>query len=216
MKKTLLIIFLCFCSLTFCQDKLIEQRDAFQNNIEIITDGLDNIVIENSEDDMIVVSLLDENPNTHSILFKEEDDVLRVQFQLNFKTPQNDVFRKYITKRLQKASAVIKVPKNKNIILYGKVIGVTSSNYKGDLSIFIDRGNIQLNKVIGNIYTSLFLGNVYAKLKNDSNVDIVTTKGEILVNKQQYKSRYFQKNDNKASLNFTVKSINGNVNLITE
>ncbi len=216
MKKILLIIFVCFCSLTFCQEKLIEQRDASQNNIEIITDGLDSIIVENSEDNMIEVSLFDENPNTHSILFNEEDGVLRIQFQLNFKTLQNDVFRKYITKRLQKASVVIKVPKNKNIILYGKVISVTSKNYKGDLSIFIDRGNVQLNKIKGNTSVSLFLGNVFSKLKSDSSFDVTTTKGEIVVNKQSYKSRYSQKSDNKSSLNFRVKSINANVNLITE
>ncbi len=216
MKKILSTIFICIHSFVFCQEKLIEERDVLQNDIEIIADGLDDIIIENSESNKMVVVLFHENLNTHNIFFNEEDGVLRVQFEFNFNTYKKEVFRKYITKRLKKASVVIKIPQNKNIAVYGKTISVTSKSYQGDLSIFIDRGNIQLNNIKGNTNVSLFLGNVFAKLNDNSNVNITTTKGKIVVNKEVYKSRYSHKSDNKTSFNFKVNSINGNVNLITE
>ncbi len=216
MKKTLSIVFICMYSFLFCQEKLIEKRIVLQENIEIITDGLDDVVIENSKNNQVEVVLLDENPNTHDILFKEVDETLTVDFNLNFKTFKEDVFRKYITKRLQKASVIIKVPKNKRIVIYGKVIGVTSKSYQGDLSIFIDRGNVQLNKIQGNTNVSLFLGNVFAILTSNNNIYIETTKGKINVNRQVYKSVFSQKSKAKIPLSFNVNSINANVNLIRE
>lgn len=216
MRKILFIIFISVNSFLFCQEKLMEKRIVTQENIEIITDGLDDIIIENSESNNLEVVLLDENPNTHSIIFQEDNKLFSVQFQLNFKVGNNDVFRKYITRRLQKANAIIKVPKNKRVVIYGKVIGVTSKSYHGDLSIFIDRGNIQLNKIEGNTNLSLFLGNVHAILTSNSNVNIKTTNGEIKVNNKQYKNEYLLKRGGDKAVNFSVKSINANVNLIRE
>lgn len=216
MKKTLSIAFICMYSFLFCQEKLIEKRIVLQENIEIITDGLDDVVIENSEGNKIEIVLFDENSNTHNVFFKEKRETLTVDFNLNFKTFKEDVFRKYITKRLQKASVIIKVPKNKRIVIYGKVIGVTSKSYQGDLSIFIDRGNVQLNKTQGNTNVSLFLGNVFAILTSNNNIYIETTKGKINVNRQVYKSVFSQKSKAKIPLSFNVNSINANVNLIRE
>ena len=61
---------------------------------------------------------------------------------------------------------------------------------------------------------------IFYENKNDNifrrSLNILTRKGEILVNKQSFKSKYSQKSITKASLDFTVKSINANVNLIRE
>jgi hypothetical protein len=215
-KKHVLALFLFTSIFLFSQEKLIKTREVKVDEIEIITDGLDDVIIENSKSNVIEVILLDENPNTHTVLLKEEVGALKVEFKLNFNTPNQQVFRKYITKRLQRAKAIIKIPMHKNVVLHGKTIGVTSKNYNGNLNIYIDKGNVILNEVKGNTLVKLFLGNVYAQLKGSSNINIETNKGEVLINKISNKKGLYKKADKKATYNFNVRSINANVFLITE
>lgn len=215
MKIYFLIFFVFTSLLLFSQEKLIKKRSVQSEVIEIITNGLDDLVIENSINNELEIILLDENPNTHTILFTEKNEVLEVGFKLNFKSIHKEVFRKYITKRVERARVVIKVPKNKKLIVHGKAIGITSKSYKGDLSIFIEKGNIKLNKVLGNTQITLFLGNVYAQLNKNMSLDIETTKGEIVLNTRRIINQYYKKKE-ISGFNFKVKSINANVILITE
>ena len=199
----------------FSQEKLIERRELRSNEIEIITDGLDDIILENSKNNLIEVILLDENPNTHSIFLKKEIGVLNVKFELNFNTSHQKVFRKFITKRLHRAKAIIKIPVNKNVIIHGRTIGVVSKSYQGNIKIYIDKGNVRLNEVKGNVLVKLFLGNVYAQLNKNINLDIETTKGEIVLNSRNIVNQYYKKKET-SGFTFKVKSINANVILITE
>lgn len=215
MRNYFLILFLFSSSLIFSQEKLIKKRNVALEVIEIITNGLDDIVIENAINNELEVVLLDENPNSHTISFEENNEVLEINFKLNFKPFNNGVYRKYITKRIERASAIIRVPKNKKLIVYGRVIGVRSKSYIGDLSIFIDKGNVKLNTVQGNVLVKLFLGNVYAQLNKNSSLDIETNKGEITLNKRKIINKYYKKKE-ISDFNFVVKSINANVILIKE
>ena len=184
------------------------------NELEVVTYGLDDIVIENSKDEELEVILFDENPYTHNILFNEENEILKVSFELNIPPLQDKVFRKYITRRLERARVLIKVPKNKLIKIHGKTIGVTSKSYVGDLEMYIERGNIKLNTILGNIKAHLFQGNVFAyAFKTDLN--LTTTKGVILVNNEK-KISPFQKQYLSSSKRFTVNSIHANVTLRTK
>ncbi|MCT4699343.1 hypothetical protein [Tenacibaculum haliotis] len=200
----------------FAQEKLIKKSTFQSEEIEIITDGLDDVVIETATSNQIEVILLDENPNTHTILITEENDILKVGFKLNFNTFKEPVFRKYITKRLQRAAAIIKIPKNKIVSIYGKTIAITSKSYNGDLSIYIDKGTVNLHKVKRNALVQLFLGNVSAVLSKKSAVSIETKNGEIRVNENSYKQQFYTKNTRKAIHDFKVRSMNANVLLITE
>lgn len=212
------LITLLFTSLfLFSQEKLIKTREIKFNDIEINSDGLDDLVIENSTDNQITIMLLDEQPNTHTIFFDDEiNGVLKVGFKLNFDVYKEQIFRKYITKRLQRAKAIIKIPKNKNVIIYGKTIGINSNSYKGNLKIYIDKGNVRLNKVNGNTLVTLFLGNVYGQLRKNSTINIKTNKGEISINKTKHKEHLYKILTKNAVSNFNVRSINANVFLITE
>jgi hypothetical protein len=110
--KIQLIALLLISSFIFSQEKLIKTREVQFNEIEINSDGLDDLVIENSSDNQITITLLDEQPNTHTVFFDDETNgVLKVDFKLNFDVYKEQVFRKYITKRLQRARAIIKIPK---------------------------------------------------------------------------------------------------------
>lgn len=222
-KKPLLRGFFCFKILLFTslfifsQEKLIKTREIKFNDIEINSDGLDDLVIENSVGNQITIMLLDEQPNTHTIFFDDEiNGVLKVGFKLNFDVYKEQIFRKYITKRLQRAKAIIKVPKNKNVTIYGKTIGINSNSYKGNLKIYIDKGNVRLNHVKGNTLVKLFLGNVFAKLGKNSNINIKTNNGEISINKTKHKEHLYKILTKNAVSNFNVRSINANVLLITE
>ncbi|CAM1363642.1 conserved hypothetical protein [Tenacibaculum sediminilitoris] len=182
------------------------------HELEVITYGLDDIVIENSENNILEVILLDENPHTHNILFKNEGEVLTVAFELNISSFKEEVFRKYITRRLERARVVIKVPKGKSITIYGKTIGVTSKSYEGDLGIYIERGNVKLNTTIGNANVHLFQGNVFAHIRLKSKLSLTTNNGTILINGEKKASPFLNENISN-SKTLTVKSIHANINI---
>ncbi|WBX73937.1 hypothetical protein PG913_01450 [Tenacibaculum pacificus] len=211
-----LVFFLCENLIVFSQEKLLKTTTVLSNDIEINTDGLDDILIENSKSNQIEVLLLDENPHTHTIYFQEKLAVLKIDFNQIFDYNETGVFRKYITKRLQRVRVIVKVPKNKNVIIYGKTIGIVSKSYQGNVKIYIDKGNVRLNNVKGNAFVSLFLGNVYANLSKKSNIDIKTNNGIIRINNNSYKDKIYIKKTQKEVYNFKVNTINANVILITE
>ncbi|CAM1359447.1 conserved hypothetical protein [Tenacibaculum litoreum] len=212
MKKYLLLFTLISVQLLYCQEKIIQKRKILVNELEVVTYGLDDIVIENSKDEELEVILLDENPHTHNILFKKEGEILTITFELNIPTLKREVFRKYITRRLERARAVIKVPKNKHISIHGKTIGVTSKSYKGDINIYIERGNIKLNTVQGNSNIGLFQGNVFAQMTSKSKLDLKTNNGTILINGER-KTSPFSKEVTSASKTLTINSIHANINI---
>ncbi|MDO6676574.1 DUF4097 family beta strand repeat-containing protein [Tenacibaculum sp. 1_MG-2023] len=182
------------------------------NELEVVTYGLDDIVIENSKDEQLEVVLLDENPHTHNILFKKEGKVFTITFELNIPALKNEVFRKYITRRLERARAVIKVPKNKHISIHGRTIGVTSKSYKGDVNIYIERGNIKLNTIKGNSSIDLFQGNVFANIDKQTSLGLKTNNGTILINGER-KISLFSKEITFTSKILTINSIHANLNI---
>lgn len=213
MKNLVLIFFLASFQLLLCQEKIVQKRTMNADELEITTFGLDDIVIENSEDNTLEVILFDENPYTHNILLNEENGVLKVEFELNFLPLEEQVFRKYITKRLERARAIIKVPKHKKVLLHGKTIGVTSKSYEGELSIYIDKGNVQLNNVMNSATVHLFLGNVYARVFN-AELNLTTKKGSIVVDGESKESP-FNKHVEATSKKLTINSIHANISIVT-
>ncbi|CAM1349221.1 conserved hypothetical protein [Tenacibaculum ascidiaceicola] len=185
------------------------------NELEVVTYGLDDIVIENSKSNELEVILLDENPHTHNILFKKEGEVFTIAFELNIPTLKNEVFRKYITRRLERARAVIKVPKNKHISIHGKTIGVNSKSYAGDLDVYIERGNIKLNIIERSVNVRLFQGNVFAKITSKSMLDLKTNNGTIFINGEKKESPFSQENLS-TSKKLTINSIHANINIELE
>ncbi|WP_147431752.1 hypothetical protein [Tenacibaculum discolor] len=215
MKKYLLLYTLISVQFLYCQEKIIQKRKMLVNELEVVTYGLDDIVIENSKSNELEVILLDENPHTHNILFKKEGEVLTIAFELNIPTLKNEVFRKYITRRLERARAVIKVPKNKHISIHGKTIGVNSKSYAGDLDVYIERGNIKLNIIERNVNVRLFQGNVFAKITSKSTLDLKTNNGTIFINGEKKESPFSQENLS-TSKKLAINSIHANINIELE
>lgn len=212
MKHRILLVVFLISSHVFSQQTLLKSFISDANSIEINSEGLDEIQLITSENDEIEVVVLDKNPNSHSILIDEETSILKIDFKLQF-IDQNSVFRKYITERLNRVSAVVKLPKNKEITILGTTIDVVSKNYDGNLAIYIHKGFLKLNDVKQNVELKLYQGNVFAKVFN-SNIDIKSNKGEILIDGKLH-PKEFKKEKNYAK-NFTVSSINANVSLTTQ
>lgn len=207
------ILFFLIRGFVFSQQTHVKSFSSNATSIEIYTEGLDEIKIINSENNQVEVSLFDENPNSHHIVINQEIAVLKIKFNLNFQE-NNAVFRKFITKRLHRASVVIKLPKNKVVTILGTNIGVVSKDYKGNLNIYIDKGYINVNRVQQSVDVKLFQGNVFATISK-SNINIKSTKGKILVDKKLHLKQYKKVNKNTVKT-FSLNSINANVLLTTK
>jgi hypothetical protein len=87
---------------------------------EISTFGLDDIEIQKSDSNFIEIFLYDEEQNAYNIFTVEEDRVLKIEYRKQVLEPE--IFRKYITKRLNLANSIIKITINKTVMILGNHI----------------------------------------------------------------------------------------------
>lgn len=210
MKQGVLFFFIINVYATFGQQILLKTYETTLSEIEVASFGLDEVKIVNTDAPNIEVCLYDENPNSHMIHIEEASSVLKIGFELMFHK-ESTVFKKFITKRLHRASVVIKLPKNKQLTLHGDHVDVISESYHGDLNIYINKGFINLQKVKGNVVLKLFQGNVFAQVTN-TNIDVVSKKGKIVVNDTLHHKKY-QKSIKNSSKFFKLTSLHTNVTL---
>lgn len=182
--------------------------------IEIHTLGLDDFVLQNSASEFIEISLFAENSNEQHLIIQETETLLKIDFKIDEILENETVFRKFITKRLERASVVIKIPKDKKVTIYGENINITSKNFKNDVAIYIEKGIVKLNEIQQNIAIKLYAGNVFASLKN-SNIDVKTNLGKIKIDSVFYQKEY-QKTLKNNPNNFKVTTIKANIFLTTQ
>ncbi|MDP5105848.1 MAG: hypothetical protein NWQ31_06730 [Polaribacter sp.] len=214
MKYMYLVSFLCFSTIIFSQKKVIKTFETSLQEIEISTIGLDNFVIENSTSNFIEITLFAENPNEKHILFNTEKDVIQIEFIIEALKSEETIFRKFITERLQRASAIIKIPKGKIVTIFGENINIESKNYQGKTAIYIEEGIVKLNEVKENTIIKMYVGSIYAALKN-VNIDVTSKTGKIMIDDILYEKTY-QKKSEKNQFNFTVSSLKANIFLSTQ
>ena len=214
MKKYLCLLFLSVFLFGFSQKKALKKVQFSSSDIEVVAKGLDNIVIENSDSNFVEVYLFDENPSKHHIVIEEQNEILTIGFEIDSIPTGETVFRKFITKRLQRASAILKVPANKSIRIFGDHIDVESKDYKGNLFISIEEGNLQLNAVQKDVSVTLYAGKVSAILKN-THIDVVSNGGKIIVDDAIIASPY-KKQPIKSRHKFSVTSKKATILLNTQ
>jgi len=210
MRLLFLFFFLWFSSIS-SQEITQKTFPITSKEVNINTEGLDELTIENSETDNITIILKDENPNAHAIISEEKKDVLELSFSLDFLPQEERVFRKYITKRIERAVAVVKIPKHKQLTIHGEITDVISKNYQGDIAIYLKKGMINLNEAVKNVTINIFQGNIFASLANSS-VSIQSNYGKITIDEKEYQGSYVKENPDSL-YNFSVTSIHGNVTL---
>jgi hypothetical protein len=214
MKKRTLILLCLISTVIFSQKKIKKKFEINSSKIEISSFGLDNLIIENSNSDFIEIFLMAENSEENHIIFKEEYGLLKIKFKKPKRASEDIIFRKFITERLNRASAVIKVPKNIEIFIFGDEINVESKSYQGDLNIFIEKGILKLNNVNANLLVKMYEGNLYAALEK-ANINVFSKTGKIKINTILVDKIYQNKmefSDKKIGIN----SLKANIFLTTQ
>ena len=214
MKKPFIIAFLLISNVIFSQKKAVKKFQTKATEIEISTLGLDDFILENSDSEFIEVYLYAENSNKQHIIFNEEFNITKIKFFIDEIKAEETVFRKFITKRLEIANAVVKIPKGKEVTILGENINVESKNYVGNLNIFIEKGIVKLNTVQANATVKMYAGNVFATVKN-ANINVVSNLGKIEIDAKIFQKKY-KKIDKKNKYNFSINSVKTNIFLTTK
>ena len=148
------------------------------------------------------------------IIISEENNRVSIKFQLDSLIIEETVFRKFITKRLQRAYAIVKIPKGKNLTIYGENHSIESKNFWGDLTIYIEKGIVKLNTIQSNTVVKMYAGTIYATAKN-KNITLHSNIGNITVDNVMYQ-KDFQKKISDTSKLLSINTIKGIIFISTQ
>jgi hypothetical protein len=193
----------------FSQKKVLKKITTTARKLYISTEGLDDFVLENSDSEFLEIFLQAENPNKQHIIVEEKKAETEIRFKIPIFKSEDVIFRKYITKRLKRATAILKVPKNIAVSVFGENIHITSKSYHGDLRIFIERGLVRLDTIQQNLELKMYAGNVFGTLKK-TNLKVVATSGEIKIDTVFYQKKY-QEKEISTSKEVSITTIKGNI-----
>jgi len=209
MKNIFQILLFLFFSVSFSQKKVMKKFQTFADEITIYTAGLDNLVLENSTSEFIEVFLYAESYDDQLIKIEEKNKELFIKFHFEGTETREVVFRKFITKRLQRANAIVKIPTGKKVFIFGENVDIESKSHKNELAIYIENGIIKLHEIAANTTLKLYSGNVYATVTN-TNLEINSKDGKIKVDDVFYEKTH----ENKLLENtksFSVTSLKANI-----
>ncbi len=214
MKNIFLPLLICFTSVMFSQKKVMKKLQTNAAEITVYTKGLDNIILENSFTEFIEVVLEAKSYDEQLIKITEDDKTVAVNFNFEGTETREVIFRKFITKRLQRATAIVKIPKGKKVHVFGENVDVESKSLRNDLAVYIDNGIVKLNTIKANLLLKLYSGNVYANLKN-SNFKVFSKSGKITVDGIQREKEY-EKVANTSQEKTAITSLKANIFLTTQ
>lgn len=214
MRSLLSCILILTISSCFAQQKIIKTVESDAPYVEIKTDGIDNLVIEESESDQLemIISDADGLGVLEDFSCNDYNCVLSIKTQLKIDNPNTNKINQFPIPPPSNVSAVVKIPKSKKVTVFGEMIDIQTEGYDGILRILIDKGNVRIKGVKGITEVDLFAGTVFAAVDQNA-LDIKTRKGRIMLNQELQKSP-FRKKIKKAH-KLVVKSINANV-VLTE
>jgi len=214
MKRGVVLFFVLISGFTCSQKKISKKFETTSKEVTIYTAGLDNLVIENSNSNFVEVFLYAESYDEQLIKIENTQKTVDIKFGFEGTETREVIFRKFITKRLQRANAIVKIPKNKKVYIFGENVDIESKNLNNDLAIYIENGIVKLNEIKANTILKLYSGNVYASTKNIK-LDLQSNNGKIevdgLLKKKEYKTK-----GKEAQSQLTITTIKGNVFLTTE
>lgn len=214
MKKFLILICICFSTAIFSQKKVMKSLQTNASEINIYTKGLDNIILENSSNDFLEVIL--EAKSYDEQIIKIDADAKKVAIGFDFEGTETRevIFRKFITKRLQRATAIVKIPRGKKVYVFGENVDIESNSLTNDLAIYIDNGIVKLNNILQKTLLKLYSGNVYATTKN-TETKIISNLGKINVDDELYEKLYEHQPTN-SNRKLEIITIKGNIFITKE
>lgn len=197
------------------QQKITRAIETKASFVEVHTQGIDDILVEESESNNIemIVNDADGLGVIENFTCTDLNCVLEIKTELKIDHPITNKANQLPISPPSNVRAVLKVPKNKRIAIFGGIIDVTSNGYSGVLQIQIEKGKVAINKNKGVTEINLSTGSVFASI-DDEFVDVRTRKGKITYNKKTQKSPFKIKVKSKKEL--LVKSINANIILATQ
>lgn len=209
-KTSFLWVLLLFSIVMFSQQKITKKIQSDAPYVEVRTDGIDNLVIEESETNELemIISDVDGLGVIDDFSCNDYNCVLSIKTDLRIDNPQTNKINMFPLAPPSNVSAVVKIPKNKKVTVFGETIDIQTQGYDGILAILIDKGNVRVKGIKGILEVDLFTGTVFATIENEA-LDIRTRKGTVTVNEKVQKSPYKRKI--KKAHKFIVKSINANV-----
>ena len=205
----ILPLFFLMSSGAFSQKKIIKKFTTNTKEIAIFTKGLDDLVLENSTSEFIEILLYAEDPNKQHIVIEEKSTKTDIKFKIPVFKSEDAVFRKYITKRLKRASVTIKIPKNKEVSIFGEHINISSKSYNGNLNVLIEKGIVKLDTIQQNLVLKMYEGNLFGVLKQ-SNLTIASKIGKIKIDAVFYKKKY-KENRTDTSKEIAITTLKGNI-----
>ena len=205
----ILPLFFLMSSGAFSQKKIIKKFTTTTKEIAIFTKGLDVLILENSTSEFIEILLYAEDPNKQHIVIEEKSTKTDIKFKIPVFKSEDAVFRKYITKRLKRASVTIKIPKNKEVSIFGEHINIASKSYNGNLNVLIEKGIVKLDTIQQNLVLKMYEGNIFGVLKK-SNLTIASKIGKIKIDAVFYKKKY-KENRMDTSKEIAITTLKGNI-----
>ena len=205
----ILPFFFLMSSGAFSQKKIIKKLTTNTKEIAIFTKGLDDLVLENSTSEFIEILLYAEDTNKQHIVIEEKSTKTDIKFKIPVFKSEDAVFRKYITKRLKRASVTIKIPKNKEVSIFGEHINISSKSYNGNLNVLIEKGIVKLDTIQQNLVLKMYEGNLFGVLKK-SNLTIASKIGKIKIDAVFYKKKY-KENRTDTSKEIAITTLKGNI-----
>ena len=214
MKRILLALFLLSSITVLSQKKVMKQFQSSNDEINIYTSGLDNIILENSKSDFVEVILYAESYDEQLIIVDQNKNQTDIKFHFEGTQTREVIFRKFITKRLQRATATVKIPRNKKVFVFGENVDIESKNHENELAIYIENGIVKLDTITSNVNLKLYSGNVFAFVKN-TNLDVSSNNGTIKIN-QEISKNNIKKEDVNFDKNIIISTIKANIFLTTK
>lgn len=209
MKKNPILIFLLITTISFSQKKVVKKLQTNANEITIYTAGLDNLILENSDSGFLEVYLYAEDYDEQLIKIANTNKEVKINFEFKGTETREVVFRKFITKRLQRANAIVKIPKGKKVFIFGENVDIEAKNNQNELAIYIENGIVKLNEIEANTTLKLYSGNVYATVKN-TNLELSSKDGKIMVDEVFYEKNH-QRKLQENTIEFKVASLKANI-----
>ncbi|MEN8966680.1 MAG: hypothetical protein ABF250_11890, partial [Polaribacter sp.] len=162
----------------------------------------------------VEVYLYAQNYDEQVIKIDNKEQLVNIKFDFEGAETREVIFRKFITKRLQRATAIIKIPSNKKTIIFGENVDIESKSYKNNLAIYIENGIVKLGTVREKTLLKLYSGNVYAKTQKNS-LDLVSKNGKIKIDNTSYNSKH-KNRALGAEAKLTIISQKANIYLTTQ
>lgn len=209
---TRFFLFICLLFIGFfgfSQKKSVKILTSEKETILINTEGLDDLIIENSNTEFIEITLTATNASKQFIIDTEKEEGFQIDFQIQMPNNPNAPFRKYITERLTGAAVIARIPKDKSVKIIGENCNVNSGFSGKALSIELLNSIIRLNGLPKETFVRFHAGNFYA-VEYAANFDIQTQTGDLVVAEQK-QNKVFKTKSKSTHPVVIVRTIKGNI-----